>query len=192
MESAHKKALKALEGEKRAAIKKAKGTKGKKAKEALATVESDFAEKLRVLKENHEKALKTLQGGEEGGDVKVDELADNLGATNIEAEDAPKELTERERKLAKAQRKRERQKEKEAERQRELEEEEANAGPSLRQTELDQIEKILKPLNLKIAEVEADGHCLYRSVAAQTGNTYSGIRKYSTPAMTLILFLSDS
>lgn len=32
----HKKELKALEGEKRAAIKKAKGLKGKKGKEALA------------------------------------------------------------------------------------------------------------------------------------------------------------
>ena len=32
LEAAHKKSVKALEGEKRAAIKKAKGTKGKKAK----------------------------------------------------------------------------------------------------------------------------------------------------------------
>jgi hypothetical protein len=32
----HRKELKSLEGEKRAALKKAKGAKGKKAKEALA------------------------------------------------------------------------------------------------------------------------------------------------------------
>lgn len=36
IESRHRKELKALDGEKRAALKKAKGTKGKKAKEVLA------------------------------------------------------------------------------------------------------------------------------------------------------------
>lgn len=36
MEARQKKELKALEGEKRAALKKAKGTKGKKAKDAVA------------------------------------------------------------------------------------------------------------------------------------------------------------
>lgn len=36
VEARHKKEIKALDGEKRAAIKKSKGTKGKKAKEAVA------------------------------------------------------------------------------------------------------------------------------------------------------------
>lgn len=36
LEARHRKELKALEGEKRAALKKAKSTKGKQAKEALA------------------------------------------------------------------------------------------------------------------------------------------------------------
>ena len=37
MESRHKKELKSLEGEKRAALKKAKALKGKKGKEAIET-----------------------------------------------------------------------------------------------------------------------------------------------------------
>jgi OTU domain-containing protein 6 len=48
-----------------------------------------------------------------------------------------------------------------------------NEGPSKRDLEVAQIAKRLAKNRLKIKEVEADGHCLYRSVAdqlAQSGN----------------------
>jgi len=82
----------------------------------------------------------------------------------------------RERKLVKARKKRDRQKEKEAQIQKQIEEENANAGPGLRKIELEQMQVVLTPLNLKVCEVEADGHCLYRAVAAQSGKGFMAIR----------------
>ena len=164
LESALKKAIKNLEGEKRAAIKKAKGTKGKKAKEVLQAVEDEYEGKLKELQAKHEEKLKALLGeeGEEG----------TTAAAAVETKEAEqpqeKNLSGKEMKQEKARRKKERQKEKERQRQLELEREEANAGPSMRQVELEQIQAVLTPLNLKVAEVEADGHCLYRAVSPST------------------------
>ena len=84
---------------------------------------------------------------------------------------------DRRQKRTKAKKKKDRQKEKEAERERQIEEETANAGPGLRKIELEQIQAVLTPLKLKVDEVDADGHCLYRAVAAQTGMNYMEIRK---------------
>lgn len=168
LESAHKKSLKNLEGEKRAAVKKAKGTKGKKAKQAIAAVEAEFADKLKELEAKHQANLAALAGD---GVVEAASVE-----TTIEAP-KEKELSEKERKQEKARRKKERQKEKARKEQEELEREQANAGPSLRKIELEQIQAVLTPLNMKVSEVEADGHCLYRAVAAQTNQEYRQIRK---------------
>jgi len=46
----------------------------------------------------------------------------------------------------------------------------------LRKIELEQIQAVLTPLKLKVSEVDADGHCLYRAVGAQTGTNYMAIR----------------
>jgi OTU domain-containing protein 6 len=183
LELAHKKALKALEGEKRAAVKKAKGTKGKKSKDAVAAVEADCAAKLKDLESKYQEKLQAL---EEGGGGE-EEAAPIPAPTPEPAQEEPTtessntELSEKDRKLEKAWRKKEKLKEKEAQKQRDLEEEEANAGPSLRQVELEQIQAVLTPLNFKVAEIEADGHCLYRAVAAQTNREYSytQIRKFN-------------
>jgi OTU domain-containing protein 6 len=198
IDTAHKKALKAWEGEKRAAIKKAKGIKGKKGKETLAAVEEEYATKLKELESMYEESLAAL------GSLKISSseaaAADGGNATGASAAaeaDTPTEATgaapksdaaaeteqddqaaDRERKLAKARKKRERQKEKEAKLQEQIEQETANAGPSMRQIELRQIQAILTPLNLTVSEVEADGHCLYRAVAAQANKHYTEIRKW--------------
>lgn len=177
LESKLKKELKSLDGEKRAAIKKAKSTKGKKAKDAVAAVEEEYAKKVADLEAKHQQALKALLASEPAmngnsmpseNSTKVEGSATSSNADATSAADA-----ERERKLEKARRKRERQMEKELEKQRQLEEEEANAGPSLRAIELEQIGATLSPLNLKISEVEADGHCLYRAIAAQVHSLQS-------------------
>jgi hypothetical protein len=164
VEAAFKKAVKSLEGEKRSAIKKAKGTKGKKAKDAIAAVEEEYASKLKELQANHEqqRALPS-------------ETLD--GPTQAPVEDASQDDSAKDRKQEKARRKKERQREREVQLQKEIEEEEANAGPSLRDVELEQIRSVLTPLNLSIAEVGADGNCLYRAVGAQTDRDYMDVRK---------------
>lgn len=175
IESAHKKALKSLDGEKRAALKKAKGMKGKKGKEALAAAEAEFAAKLKALEDSYQEQLASLAVGS----LEISDTANAEEPTkdNEPAAEVDEEAAARERKLAKAKKKRDRQKEKEAEKQRQIEEENANAGPGLRKIELEQIQAVLTPLKLKVDEVDADGHCLYRAVAAQTGKNYMEIRK---------------
>jgi OTU domain-containing protein 6 len=190
IETSHKKALKSLDGEKRAAIKKAKGTKGKKAKEALAAVEEEYATKLKDLEYSYQETLSKLESWnvtdkkeentndqQQQQEADAPTAADTDGINPTDNNDDDEEAA-RERKLAKARKKKERQKEKEALLQKQIEEETANAGPSMRQIELEQIEAILTPSSLTVSEVEADGHCLYRAVAAQSDKSYSEIRKY--------------
>lgn len=90
---------------------------------------------------------------------------------------APTAEEERERKQAKARRKREKAKEKERERELEIERENAEAGPSLRQIEVEQIQNQIAPLGFEIAEIPSDGNCLYRAVAAHSGTSYQETRK---------------
>lgn len=92
------------------------------------------------------------------------------------------EVTEDEKrrleKQEKARKKREKAREKEQERERQIEEETANAGPSPRDAENDIIQQHLEPLGLKIEEVAADGHCLYRAVGTSCNLEYPAIRKF--------------
>ena len=178
LKNSHKKALKSLEGEKRAAVKKAKGMKGKKGKEALAAVEADFATKLKALEASYQESLASLSL--ESLNISADNNPGNaqeVSASDDKNDDYDDEAAARERKRAKAKKKRDRQKEKEAELEKQIEEENANAGPGLRKIELEQIQAVLTPLKLKVSEVDADGHCLYRAVAAQSDRNHMAIRK---------------
>jgi len=158
-----------LEGEKRAAIKKAKSTKGKKSKDAVVAVEEEYALRLKELEANH--ALHLARIGEDLDTRSTQDRAEEMPAAEDETQESAKD-----RKQEKARRKKERQKERELQREKEIEEEAANAGPSLRTVELEQLQNVLTPLNFLIAEVEADGHCLYRAVGAQTGRDYIHVR----------------
>jgi OTU domain-containing protein 6 len=167
-DAAFKKAIKGLEGEKRAAVKKAKATKGKKAKDVIVAVEEEYASKLKELQARHEQQLaRIVEGWDKPTQARVEDTSQG-GKVQDSAKD---------RKQDKARRKKERQREREMQRQKEIEEEAANAGPSLRSVELEQIRNVLTPLNLLIAEVEADGHCLYRAVGGHTGRDYMNVRK---------------
>ena len=187
IESQHKKALKALDGEKRAAIKKAKTLKGKKGKDALEQVEQEFATKLQDLEEKYAQELEQLRGTETPLDL-VGETATDTTLTptdtasgtpqTFELNEENNNLTEKERKLEKARRKKEKQKQREIEMERELEEIAANAGPNMRIVEMEQIQSALSPLQFTIVEVPADGHCLYRAIAAQSQQDYQRVRKY--------------
>ena len=202
IESKHKKALKALDGERRAAVKKAKALKGKKGKEALAAVEEEYDGKQKALQATLEHELAALSlGGDEGvaesnagpdgsveGGIGSPSEAATIATTATTASngDGDDDAAARERKLAKARKKREKQREREAEKERQIAEETANAGPSMRDVELDQLENILTPLSLAISPVQADGHCMYRSIAAQLSllapeqgkQDYNAIRKF--------------
>lgn len=179
LEASHKKSLKTLEGEKRAAMKKAKGMKGKKGKEELKKVEYEFMEKFKLLEMSHEERFAALEI--DSTRLLTDEtmIKETNKATLTEQPLEDKDKMARERKIAKAKRKRDKQKEKEARIQREIEEGNRTVDTSLRQIELEKIEAVLRPLNLKISEVEADGHCLYRALAAQLGREmdFRSIRK---------------
>ena len=151
-----------------------------KGKEALALVEKDFTDKLKALEASHQENVAAL--GLES--MNISEVSTNIenASTTIDDENKPavvvdEETEARERKIKKSRKKKDRQKEKEAEIQKEIEEENANAGPGLRKIELEQIQQVLTPLNLKVSEVDADGHCLYRAVAAQSGKDFMAIRK---------------
>ncbi|KAL3903877.1 MAG: hypothetical protein SGARI_005181 [Bacillariaceae sp.] len=178
LETAHKKALKALEGEKRAALKKAKALKGKKGKEALAATETEFANKFDSLNAKHQEDIAALAVAS----VKISNNNTGDGGDAIKPTEPPPSQTvddpeeeARQRKLEKARKKREKQREKEAALEQQIADETANAGPSMRNVELGQLQSILSPLHLTVREVQADGHCLYRAVGAQTQQSFEKI-----------------
>lgn len=144
----------------------------------VCSTEKEFEEKLKQLQAKHAGEL---------GDIDTDAVSAAPAESSSKAtqEQPPEEAVPiavdpeeeaRQRKIEKARRKREKQREKEQQREREIAEETANAGPSPRDVENAQIMQRLTPLNLEIAEVAADGHCLYRAVGAHLGQTFDDVR----------------
>ena len=140
-------------------------------------MEADFETKLREMMDRHDAELRELTT-EEGPDSADGTAAASgpphqqpvnselsTGGQPKSNDDIEDEL-ERQRRIEKARKKREKAREKERERERQVAEERANAGPSARDVENEIILNQLRPLNLRIHEVPADGHCLYRAVAA--------------------------
>ena len=145
-------------------------------------MEAEFDGKLKELEEKHKQEITELSSGatEEGPpEAAADETPTPVAGAPAEGTPVKSpEEEEREKKQAKARRKREKAKEKERERELEIERENAEAGPSMRQIEVEQIQGQLTPLGLEIAEIASDGNCLYRAVAASIGNSsYQETRK---------------
>jgi OTU domain-containing protein 6 len=154
------------------------------------SIETEYDAKLQAMNDRHALELASLTDSTitisyEAEQCKSAEVSATAAAVNYDGE-IPEEDgdnnndTEREKKQLRARRKREKQKEKDRQRQLELARETLEAGPSLRQLEIEQLHQHLAPLHLKIEEVKADGHCLYRAVASQCHQTYSEIRKFRT------------
>lgn len=135
-------------------------------------VEAEFATKLKELEEKHAKEIAELEGSAPSAADTAPAPAGTEDAGESNTED-----DERARKQAKARRKREKAKEKERERELQIERENAEAGPSMRQIEVEQIQTQIAPLGLQISEIPSDGNCLYRAIAAHSNGTYQETRK---------------
>ena len=120
--------------------------KGDRAGRAAADAELEAA--LAQLAARH--AAEAGGGGDEAAAAALAQLA-------VSAPAGPK--------LSKAEKRRQKQEQEERERAQRIADEKAGAGPSQRDVELEQISAQLAPLGLAVAEVAADGHCLYRSLA---------------------------
>ncbi|GKY94454.1 hypothetical protein MPSEU_000411300 [Mayamaea pseudoterrestris] len=182
----HNKELKALEGEKRAELKKAKGTagKGQKGKEILAALEAKYDERFVELKTKHADELAAMNAGssvlEEAAASK--EAVDDQASMSV-ANDQDQERQSSSSKAEKARRKREKAREKELERERNIQDELDNAGPTQRQVEMETLMEQLAPLDLVIQDVAADGHCLYRAIGAACGKDFMEIRQLCADAL---------
>lgn len=98
--------------------------------------------------------------------------------SNIECEiiEEANELSEAEKvnqKKAKARAKKDKKVARQIENERLLEEQRQNAGPSMRQIELDQMNAMLARENLMVKEVISDGNCLYHAISDQLNGKYS-------------------
>jgi len=133
---------------------------------------------LKELESKHALEIAALSGSSEGNTPETSQV--KFSVPEAAAEPAPAKSAqeeERERKQEKARRKREKAREKERERELQIEKENAEAGPSARQIELEQIQQQLAPLGLEIAEIPSDGNCLYRAISAHVGNSFQDARK---------------
>jgi len=119
------------------------------------------------MTEAHEKQLSNLMHDLESKDN--DEIGKGGKSQQLNPEETS-DASQAEKKRQKSQRKKSRQKEAEKQRELQIEEENANAGPSLKDLEQKRMDELyLAPRGLRIIDISADGHCLYRAVAYQLG-----------------------
>ncbi|KAL7513695.1 hypothetical protein ACHAXN_010954 [Cyclotella atomus] len=188
----HKKELKALEGEKRAALKNAKSM-GKKAKAKIKEVEFKYEGLERDIKARHAQEVDALNNGggaaQEAapGDIDADngqpaqETAaiektvtfdphTNTHLAHQESQQTEEEIAalKKQKALSKKLKKKSAQKQKDLDRETRILTENASAGPSPRDLEISTLKSLyLTPRKLTISEVTADGNCLYRAIASQ-------------------------
>ena len=101
----------------------------------------------------------------------------NLDATHIG--DAPPQQQQPKGAKSKSERRRLKKEEDERQRDRRIAEAKQNSAPDARDVELERFAALLSPLKLRIEEVAADGHCLYRSIGAQLpdGSDFARLRQ---------------
>ena len=114
------------------------------------------------------------EGGDEGGDASSDDdahaadaLAKDVSAKATVADADEPGAAAGQGGMTKAMKRRLKKEAEERERDARIEEEKANAGPSEREDEEKILRSRLQPLGHAIAEIKADGHCMYRSVEHQ-------------------------
>ena len=178
----HKKEIKALEGEKRAAIKNAK-SRGKKAKAIVKETEFKYEGLEQDMKQRHRDELEELSKVGEGGGTSGDDNAQEDATSKEEGTDTqstppkeeepqqtPEEVEDakRQKAIQKKLKKKAAAKQKDLDREKRIKEENAQEGPSRREMEMEALQTLyLHPRNLEVQEVNADGNCLYRAVGVQ-------------------------
>jgi|LauGreSBDMM110SN_4_FD.fasta_scaffold25647_2 OTU domain-containing protein 6 len=169
----HNKEKKELEGKIRALTKTIK-------KSNRSQVETQIIQLEYALKEKHMKESNELEEFLLHNKPSIDDSAALAvdGESNVDSEivEETSELSEAEKikqKKAKAKAKKDKKVAKQIENDRLLEEQRQNAGPSMRQIELDQMNALLARENLIVKEVISDGNCLYHAIADQLDGKYN-------------------
>lgn len=140
-------------------------------------LEQMYETKRQELLNKHEEELAVIHGS----DSVIQESSDKMEAKKEGDETEQDKVVEsdlKSKKLEKARKKREKERQMELEREREIQLELENAGPLPREVEAAQIQKHL-PDGYTIQAVAADGHCLYRAVAAQLNRNNSSTPPYN-------------
>ncbi|KAI9140353.1 hypothetical protein BKA69DRAFT_522225 [Paraphysoderma sedebokerense] len=164
IESRHRKELKALQSQ-ITALKKRVGNDKKRKKE----VQVEIAKMEHDLKERQEQELKDFHQRQETDDNgKPDPTSvDAVSSEPSNQNDHSNTPTASPKKKVNKQKLRKEKRAALEEQMRREAEAEAAAQPNMQKVELDNLIGILKPLNLGIHEIKADGHCLYNAISDQ-------------------------
>lgn len=104
----------------------------------------------------------TAGGAGEEGDREAASVADLLAGSSIYGASSGAD-----RKLSKSQKKKDKKKAQDAEREARIAAEKEAMGPTDRDVEAAKLDELLKPHQLRIKEIPADGHCMYRALEDQ-------------------------
>eukprot|EP00931_Biecheleriopsis_adriatica_P050054 TRINITY_DN28972_c0_g1_i1.p1 TRINITY_DN28972_c0_g1~~TRINITY_DN28972_c0_g1_i1.p1 ORF type:complete len:342 (+),score=102.87 TRINITY_DN28972_c0_g1_i1:144-1028(+) len=164
-----------------------KAGKGKKAKQVVEAAERETEQWMYELKERHKEEVEELEERLEGGAAPASEAVPAVRFSAEEAkavDDAEDEEARARRKKEKAQKKRQGRADKEAQREADKEREKLEAGPSARDEELQVLQMRLAALKppMRIHEIVADGHCIYRSVGDQLRRFQPDLYSFKQPA----------
>lgn len=159
---------------------RAAGGKGKKAKVLLEAAEREAEQWRYEVNERHQAELEEAEGSATPAAAAEPAQPVVTAARSPEEDEAERAR----RKKEKAQKKRDGKASKEAEHEEEKERERREAGPSARALELvalaTQLAKCSPPL--RVLEVAADGHCLYRAVGHQLRCVRPELHEWKRPA----------
>jgi len=195
LEARHEREKKELEERSEALIATVKSeNKGKKAKAALNDAERQVEQWRYELEQRQAEEQESLEQHLSGG-VSIDKANEGGAAAKAAAEVQATTTAETEanakaaeearvqQKKEKALKKRQGRAAKEADRQAALDRERAEAGPSARETENKKLQQQLTNLmpKLRVSEVAADGHCLYRAVGDQLRRVRPDLHSWKRP-----------
>lgn len=187
MEQRHELESQKLENEIKGIMKQAK-------KANKAELEAKIMQMRYDLRAKHRDEIDLLieSGGDDnGGDVVDINQAKAAVLNEKEVKEALEKLKIAEKKN-KVKLKKDKRAEKDAEKRLLKEEIKQNAGPNMRDIELAQLNEILAKEGLKVKEVPADGHCMYRAIADQLRNDNSSTIEDLMGSSTLTALLSNS
>ena len=142
-------------------------------KAARAEADAALEAALEEMRQRHAREL----GGDDGAASALSELS--VGESKGKGK-AGKQAQAQQGSKSKADKRRAKKEEEDRERERRIADHHSGSGPSERDVEIEAIAKQLTPQGLRILDIAADGHCLYRAVAQQLGEgseAFAGCRQ---------------